>query len=89
MIEAGIVNADVFIAATGKDSLNGLAAQRAKKIFRVDRVLTAVRDDAARNLYDSLGIITINKTALASDQLAELMSGDHAGREQQEQQEGQ
>jgi len=40
MIEAGIAEADVFIAATGKDSLNGLAAQRAKTIFRVDQVLT-------------------------------------------------
>ena len=73
MIEAGIADADVFIAATGKDSLNGLAAQRAKTVFRVDRVMTAVKDEAARSLYDSLGIITIDKTALASDQLAELM----------------
>jgi len=73
MIEAGIANADVFIAATGKDSLNGLAAQRAKTIFRVDQVMTAVKDAAARSLYDSLGIITIDKTAIASEQLAELM----------------
>ena len=29
MIEADIANADVFIAATGKDSLNGLTAQKA------------------------------------------------------------
>lgn len=73
MIEAGIADADVFIAATGKDSLNGLAAQRAKTIFRVEHVMAAVKDEAARSLYDSLGIITINKTALASDQLADLL----------------
>ena len=69
MIEAGISDADVFIAATGKDSLNGLAAQRAKTIFRIDEVMTAVKDEGARTLYDSLGITTINKTALASDEL--------------------
>ncbi len=85
MIEAGIADADVFIAATGKDSLNGLAAQRAKTVFRVDRVMTAVKDEAARSLYDSLGIITIDKTALASDQLAELMDK----KEEQEAQEAQ
>ena len=83
MIEAGIADADVFIAATGKDSLNGLAEQRAKTVFRVDRVMTAVKDEAARSLYDSLGIITINKTALASDQLAELMPRNQDEQEKQ------
>jgi len=74
MIEAGIANADVFIAATGKDSLNGLAAQRAKIIFRVEEVMTAVKDEGARTLYDSLGITTINKAVLASDQLVTLLN---------------
>ncbi len=86
MIEAGIADADVFIAATGKDSLNGLAAQRARTVFRVDRVMTAVKDEAARSLYDSLGIITINKTELASDQLAELMPQKQAIQEPQKEQ---
>ena len=89
MIEAGIAEADVFIAATGKDSLNGLAAQRAKTVFRVDRVMTAVKDEAARSLYDSLGIVTINKTALASDQLAELMPQIQEVQDMQESQEKQ
>ncbi|MEE8046589.1 MAG: NAD-binding protein [Dehalococcoidia bacterium] len=74
MIEAGIANADVFIAATGKDSLNGLAAQRAKMIYRVNEVMTAVKDEGARSLYDSLGITTINKAAIASDELVKLLS---------------
>jgi trk system potassium uptake protein TrkA len=74
MIEAGIANADVFIAATGKDSLNGLAAQRAKTTFRVEQVMTAVKDEGTRTLYDSLGITTINKAALAGDQLVALLN---------------
>ncbi|MDA1278450.1 MAG: NAD-binding protein [Chloroflexi bacterium] len=74
MVAAGISSADVFIAATEKDSLNGLAAQRAKVIYRVDLVMTAVKDEGARALYDTLGIKTINKAALASDQLVELMT---------------
>ncbi len=74
MIEAGIADADVFIAVTGKDSLNGLAAQRAKTIFRVEQVMTAVRDEGARTLYESLGISTINKATLASDQLVKILT---------------
>jgi trk system potassium uptake protein len=76
MIDAGIGDADVFIAATGKDSLNGLAAQRAKIVFRVEEVLTIVRDEGARSLFESLGITTINKAMLASDQLVSLISED-------------
>jgi trk system potassium uptake protein TrkA len=74
MVEAGIANADVFIAATGKDSLNGLAAQRAKTIYRVNEVMTAVKDEGAMSLYDSLGITTINKVSIASDELVKLLS---------------
>jgi trk system potassium uptake protein TrkA len=74
MVEAGISDADVFIAATGNDSLNGLAAQRAKITFRVEQVMTAVKDEGARTLYDSLGIKTINKAAIASDQLVSILT---------------
>ena len=76
MLEAGIADADVFIAATGKDSLNGLAAQRAKTIYRVNEVMTAVKDEGARSLYVSLWITTINKAALSSDELVKLLSGE-------------
>ena len=74
MIEADIANADVFIAATGKDSLNGLTAQKAKTIFGIQHAMTVVKDQDAKNLYDSLGVTTINQTALASDQLTELLT---------------
>ena len=74
MVAAGIAAADVFIAATGKDSLNGLAAQRAKIIYQVERVMIAVKDEGAERLYSSLGISTINKATLASDQLVEAIN---------------
>ncbi|MEC9294020.1 MAG: NAD-binding protein [Chloroflexota bacterium] len=74
MIEADVANAEVFIAATGKDSLNGLTAQKAKTIFGVEQVMTVVKDPDAKNLYDSLGITTINQAALASNQLAKFLT---------------
>jgi trk system potassium uptake protein TrkA len=76
MIEAGIVDADVFIAATGKDSLNGLAAQRAMITFNVEKVVALVSDEAVRTLYESLGIYTINKTTLVSTELTKMLSKD-------------
>ncbi len=74
MIEADIANAEVLIAATGKDSLNGLTAQKAKTIFGIEQVMTVVKDPDAKNLYDSLGITTINQAALASKQLADFLT---------------
>jgi trk system potassium uptake protein len=74
MVEAGIADADVFIAAMGKDSLNGLAAQRAKTIYQVDEVMTAVKDEGAKALYESLGLTTINKASLAADELVNLLT---------------
>jgi len=74
MIEADIANAEVLIAATGKDSLNGLTAQKAKTIFGIEQVMTVVKDPDAKNLYDSLGITTINQAALASKQLVEFLT---------------
>ena len=74
MIEADVANAEVFIAATGKDSLNGLTAQKAKTIFGIEQVMTVVKDPDAKTLYDSLGITTINQAALASNQLAEFLT---------------
>ena len=74
MIEADIANADVFVAATGKDALTGLTAQKAKTIFGIKQVMTVVKDPDAKNLYDSLGITTINQAALVSNQLAEFVT---------------
>ena len=74
MLECGISNSDVFIAATGKDSLNGLAAQRAKTMFGVEKVMAVVADKGAQILYDSLGISTINKATLASDRLVSILT---------------
>jgi hypothetical protein len=53
-------------------------AQRAKTIFRVEKVMTIVRDEGARILYESLGISTINKTAIASDRLVSSVLTEEA-----------
>ncbi|MDA1258396.1 MAG: NAD-binding protein [Chloroflexi bacterium] len=67
MLEAGIEDADVFLALSGNDALNGLAAQKAKTVFRTRRVVCRVKDEGLRELYTSLGITVTSPTALVAD----------------------
>jgi len=67
MLEAGIEAADVFFALSGNDALNGLAAQKAKSVYRTRRVVCRVKDEGLRELYTSLGITVTSPTALVAD----------------------
>ena len=66
---AGIRSADIFIAATGRDTLNGLAVQRAMHEFRVPHIFTCARDEDLRILYESIGIRAISPTKLTVDRI--------------------
>ena len=65
----GIRNADVFMAVTGRDTFNGLAAQRVKHEFDVPNIFICARDEGLRNLYESLGIRAISPTKLTVDRI--------------------
>lgn len=67
LLEAGIEDADVFLALSGDDALNGLAAQKAKTVYRTRRVVCRVKDEGLRELYTSLGITVTSPTTLVSD----------------------
>ena len=66
---AGIRNADVFMAVTGRDTFNGLVAQRAKHEFNVPSVFICARDEGLKNLYESLGVRAISPTRLTVDRI--------------------
>ena len=66
---AGIRNADVFIAATGRDTLNGLAVQRATHEFKVPSIFMCARDEDLRNLYETIGVRAISPTKLTVDRI--------------------
>ena len=66
---AGIRNVDVFMAVTGRDTFNGLAAQRAKNEFNVSNIFVCARDEGLRSLYESLGIRAISPTKLTVDRI--------------------
>lgn len=61
---AGIEKADAFCALTNGDNTNIMAAQVAKKIFNVPKVIARVYDPERAHIYHSLGLDTISGTLL-------------------------
>ena len=61
---AGIEEADVFVALTQGDNRNVMAAQIAKHIFDVPRVICRIYDPLRQELYDTLGIEAFSPTTI-------------------------
>src|SRR5436305_10664999 len=72
LIEAGIPDADVFLAATSGDNTNLVIAQIAQRRFRVPRVVVRVADPARAAWYSEQGLLTISPTQVAIDQAASV-----------------
>src|SRR6201995_27487 len=72
MIEAGIDDADVFLAATRGDNTNLVIAQIAQRRFRVPRVVVRVADPGRAGWYAEQGLLTICPTQVAIDQAPEV-----------------
>ncbi|HZO35480.1 MAG TPA: NAD-binding protein [Solirubrobacteraceae bacterium] len=68
LLEAGIEDADVFIASTNGDNTNLVIAQIAQKRFEVDRVMVRVMDPARARWYAEQGLSTICPTIAAIDE---------------------
>ncbi len=62
--QAGIEKADAFCCVTNGDNTNLVAAQVAKKIFEVPKVIARVYDPARAHIYEALGLDIISGTIL-------------------------
>ncbi|HEY4280010.1 MAG TPA: TrkA family potassium uptake protein [Conexibacter sp.] len=71
LVEAGIEQADVFIASTRGDNTNLVVAQIAQKRFNVPRVVVRVADPARAAWYAEQGLQTICPTQHAIDLVAQ------------------
>jgi len=67
--EARIDQADLFIALTGKSSLNGLAALKAKQVYRVMTAVAAVKSTDLGSVYEGLGVACVHPARLVADQV--------------------
>ena len=67
----GIEEADAFFALTQGDNRNVMAAQIAKHIFNVPRVVCRIYDPLRQELYNTLGLEAISPTTV----FAEILRG--------------
>ena len=69
LVEAGIGEADVFIASTNGDNTNLVVAQLAQRRFEVPKVVARVLDPRRAAWYSEQGMLTICPTQIAIEQL--------------------
>ena len=70
---AGIEEADAFVAVTQGDNRNLMAAQIAKHIFNVPRVICRIYDPLRQELYSTLGLEAISPTTVFAGILKEKL----------------
>lgn len=73
LIKAGIEKADAFIAVTQGDNRNIMAAQIAKHIFDVPKVICRIYDPLRRDLYSMLGLEALSPTTIFAQMLKEKL----------------
>lgn len=69
--KAGIEESDLFVAVTQGDNRNVLAAQIARYIFKVPRVLCRIYDPLREELYHTLGLETVSPTTIFAQLIRE------------------
>jgi trk system potassium uptake protein len=74
--EAGIEQADVFIASTNGDNTNLTVSQIAQRRFNVPKVIARILDPRRAAWYAEQGLHTICPTQIAIDQLEAAALGD-------------
>ena len=74
--KAGIEKADAFFSLTQGDNRNVMAAQIARNIFKVPKVLCRVYDPLRRELFNSLGIEAFSPTTIFAQMLKEKLEAE-------------
>ena len=70
---AGIEEADVFVAVEERDSRNALAAQKARHLFNVRKVICNIGDPVRQDMYRALGLETVSPAKAASDMILQAI----------------
>jgi trk system potassium uptake protein TrkA len=73
LLEAGIREADAFVATSASDNANIIAARIARNIFGVPKVIARLYDPRRAEIYRRLGLITISSTTWAAERIRELL----------------
>ena len=73
--KAGIEDADVFVSVTQGDNRNVMAAQIAKHIFNVPKVVCRIYDPLREQMYSVLGLETMSPTIVGAQLLRDMILG--------------
>jgi trk system potassium uptake protein TrkA len=73
---ANIETADVFISLTQGDNRNIMAAQIAKHVFKIPRVLCRIYDPLREEVYRNLGLEAFSPTTIFSRMLKDQIEGN-------------
>jgi trk system potassium uptake protein TrkA len=75
LLEAGVEQADAFVASTDGDNTNLVIAQLAKRRFNVERVVVRVLDPYRARWYAEQGLQTVCPTQTAIELLEAAVRG--------------
>ena len=70
---AGIEGADVFLAVEDRDTRNILAAQKARHLFGIPKVVCRISDPARQELFQELGLEVVSPAKVVSDMILEAL----------------
>lgn len=73
--KAGIEEADAFVAVTQGDNRNVMAAQIAREVFNVPKVVCRIYDPLREEIYHTLGLDTISPTKVGAQLLRDKVVG--------------
>ncbi len=76
---AGVAEADVFLASSQGDNRNIMAAQIAKHVFNVPKVIARIYDPIRADRYRQLGLITLCTTTIASGLMRDFVTDGEWG----------
>jgi len=71
--KAGVGEADAFIAVTQGDNRNVMAAQIAKHVFNVPKVLCRIYDPLRKDVYEALGLEAVSPTTVFAQLLRDKL----------------
>jgi trk system potassium uptake protein TrkA len=74
LMEAGIEQAEAFVAASMSDNANVVAARVARNIFHVPRVVARLYDPRRAEIYQRLGLTTISSTNWGAERIFQVLT---------------
>jgi trk/ktr system potassium uptake protein len=74
LTDAGIEQADAFVAASSSDNANLVAARIARNMFHVPRVVARLYDPRRAEIYQRLGLTTISSTTWGAERIRQVLT---------------